>query len=563
MAAALGAGGGAGAGDDDFDQFDKPGAERSWRRRAADEDWDSELEDDLLGEDLLSGKKNQSDLSDEELNDDLLQSDNEEEENFSSQGVTISLNTTSGIVTSFELSDNTNDQSGEQESEYEQGDDELAYHKPEEQELYTQEYPEEGQYEGHDAELTEDQIEYGDEPEEEQLYSDEVLDIEINEPLDEFTDEEYLQAYGGQQGLQVREDCEAEDDLDEITDSQVASETHEGGMETLELQKDIKEESDEEDDDDEESGRLRFKTERKEGTIIRLSDVTRERRNIPETLELSAEAKAALLEFEERERQHKQGRYGSRRGGRRGGSLMCRGMGDQRRDNSERGRMKEHRPALLPTQPSVVAHSPRLIPPPQPQPPPPPPPPPPQQQPIRSLFQQQQLQPLLPLQHPHHPSPPQGVHMPPQIETPRMMLTPPPVTPQQPKNIHINPHFKGTVVTPVQVPLLPVPSQPRPAVGPQRFPGSPEFPQHTPGPVPNSFNQPPRLPLQDQWRAPPPPQERDPFFLGVSGEPRFPSHLFFGTAKSSSTAASSHAPEQQPSCSYSESLTVHSAWTSF
>lgn len=26
--------------DDDFDQFDKPGAERSWRRRAGDEDWD-------------------------------------------------------------------------------------------------------------------------------------------------------------------------------------------------------------------------------------------------------------------------------------------------------------------------------------------------------------------------------------------------------------------------------------------------------------------------------------------------------------------------------------------
>lgn len=71
-------------------------------------------------------------------------------------------------------------------------------------------------------------------------------------------------------------------------------------------------------------------------------------------LELSAEAKAALLEFEERERQHKQGRYGSRRGGRRGGSLMCRGLGDQRRENSDRGRMKDHRPALLPTQPPVV-----------------------------------------------------------------------------------------------------------------------------------------------------------------------------------------------------------------
>uniref|UniRef100_A0A481BNN0 RNA-binding protein 33 isoform X4 n=1 Tax=Sus scrofa TaxID=9823 RepID=A0A481BNN0_PIG len=431
MATALGAGGGAGAGDDDFDQFDKPGAERSWRRRAADEDWDSELEDDLLGEDLLTGKKNQSDLSDEELNDDLLQSDNEDEENFSSQGVTISLNTTSGMVTSFELSDNTNDQSGEQESEYEQGEDELVYHKSDGSELYAHEYPEEGQYEGPDAELTEDHMEYVEEPEEGQLYNDEVLDIEINEPLDEFT----------------------------------------GSMETLELQKDVKEESDEEDEDDEESGRLRFKTERKEGTIIRLSDVTRERRNIPETLELSAEAKAALLEFEERERQHKQGRYGSRRGGRRGGSSLCRGVGDQRRESSDRARGKEPRPALLPTQPPVLTHSPRLIPPPQPQPPPPPPPP-PQQQPIRSLFQQQQLQPLLPLQHPHHPSPPQGVHMPPQMEAPRVMMTPPPVTPQQPKNIHINPHFKGAVVTPVQVPLLPVPSQPRPAVGPQRFPVS-------------------------------------------------------------------------------------------
>lgn len=70
--------------------------------------------------------------------------------------------------------------------------------------------------------------------------------------------------------------------------------------------------------------------------------------------ELSAEAKAALLEFEERERQLKQGRYGSRRGGRRGGSVMCHGMGEQRRDNNDRGRMKDHRPALLPNQPSAM-----------------------------------------------------------------------------------------------------------------------------------------------------------------------------------------------------------------
>ncbi|KAG8506122.1 RNA-binding protein 33 [Galemys pyrenaicus] len=560
---------------DDFDQFDKPGAERSWRRRAADEDWDSELEDDLLGEDLLSGKKNQSDLSDEELNDDLLQSDNEDEENFrmeqsacfqasalqpdrsppaspeppgrtqhaslagrvrggrccsagpagtrgsvcvsrvplsvlssSSQGVTISLNTTSGMVTSFELSDNTNDQSGEQESEYEQGEDDLVYPKSDGSELYAQEYPEEGQYEGHDAELPEDHIAYEGEPEEGPLYNDEVLDIEINEPLDEFTPETWA-SLGSPVMLLLL----------------VALG---GGMETLELQKDVKEESDEEDDDDEESGRF----------LTHLPSFQ---------TELSAEAKAALLEFEERERQHKQGRYGARRGGRRGGALLGRGAGDQRRDHGERGRVQAHRPALLPTQPSVVVtslshsargrplrapgrssgrrqgwlrrgrparvrllgpravgcfygafqrvlglgaaisllapdkaysgqargsghrvptrvlsgptHSPRLVPPPQPQPPPPPPPQPPQQpppqppqqQPIRSLFQQQPLQPLLPLQHPHHPSPPQGMHMPPQVETPRVMMTPPPGTPQQPKNIHINPHFKGAVVTPVQV----------------------------------------------------------------------------------------------------------------
>lgn len=47
---------------------------------------------------------------------------------------------------------------------------------------------------------------------------------------------------------------------------------------------DVKEESDEEEEDDEESGRLRFKTERKDDTVVRLSDVASKRRNIPETL---------------------------------------------------------------------------------------------------------------------------------------------------------------------------------------------------------------------------------------------------------------------------------------
>ncbi|XP_054847844.1 RNA-binding protein 33 isoform X2 [Eublepharis macularius] len=523
MAGALGGGGGGGA-DDDFDQFDKPGAERSWRRRAGDDDWDSELDDDLLGEDLLTGKKTQSDMSDEELNDDLLQSDNEEDQHFSTQDVAISLNTTSGMVTSFELSEGANDPSVEQDSEYEQGEDELAYDKSDVPEEYAEEYAEEGQYGGPEAELTEDQIEYGEDQGEEEIYNDEVLDLEINEPLDEFPDEDYMQSYSEQQVMEEQEEYVAEEELEEVANTQTPpNESEEAVMENLELQEETKEESDEEDDDDEESGRLRFKTERKEGTIIRLSDVTRERRNIPETLELSAEAKAALLEFEERERQLKQGRYGSRRGGRRGGPLMCRGMGEQRRDN-ERGRLKDHRPALLATQTTVTSHSQRIF---------------PHQQPIRNLFQQQPpppLQGLLPIPPQHHtpPPPPQGIHMPSQLETPRILMTPPPpVTSQQPKNIHINPHFKGTVVTPVQVPLLPVPTQPRPAVGPQRFPGPPDFQQNPPGPVPANFSQAPRLPLQDQWRGPPPPppplpppppQDREPFFMG---EPRFPSHHLF------------------------------------
>ncbi|KAK9395777.1 RNA-binding protein 33-like [Crotalus adamanteus] len=144
-------------------------------------------------------------------------------------------------------------------------------------------------------------------------------------------------------------------------------------------------------------------------------------------------------------------------------------MGEQRRDSNERGRIEDHRPALLPTQTAVMTHSDRIF---------------HQQQPIRNLFQQrqqqqqpqqqqQQSQGLLPVPTRHHTPPPpsQGIHMPSQVETPRILMTPS-VASQQPKNIHINPHFKGTVVTPVQVPLLPIPTQPRPAVGPQRFPVS-------------------------------------------------------------------------------------------
>lgn len=63
----------------------------------------------------------------------------------------------------------------------------MVFHKSTVSELYVHEYPEGSQYRGPDPELTNEHLEYVEEPEEEPLYNDEVLDIEINEPLDEFT----------------------------------------------------------------------------------------------------------------------------------------------------------------------------------------------------------------------------------------------------------------------------------------------------------------------------------------------------------------------------------------
>ncbi|XP_075068226.1 RNA-binding protein 33 isoform X2 [Mixophyes fleayi] len=469
-------------GDDDFDQFDKPGAERSRRRRATDDDWDSELEDDLLEEDYLPGKKISPDLSDEELNDDLLQSDEEEPDkaNYSSQGVTVSLNATTGEMSSFDLSKSMNEECAAEEVEFQEAD-----HEEENENLETG--PEDlvdESYEETYAELVDEQGEYGDEE-----TTDEVLELEINEPLDEFQEEEYSQSYKKEE---ANEEQYMEDASEDAAEAQApANESEEVRVESQELPPDSKEESDEDDDEDEGGGRIRFKTERKEGTIIRLSDSTRERRNIPETLELSAEAKATLMEFEEMERQRKQGRYGSGRGGRRGGGnyQMPGGMRGPRNDYNDRRNLR-NRAA---------------------------------QGPIQSLFLQQHIQPLLPMPRSRNPSS-DGLPSPQQQEKSRMgtgrMVTPPK---QQSKNIHINPHFKGNVA-PVQVPLLPVPNQPRQAMGPPRYPGMPEF-SHVPNPVPGNFNQPPRL--QEQWRNPPPPPpqpEREPFFMG---EPRFPNHHIF------------------------------------
>ncbi|XP_040290094.1 RNA-binding protein 33 isoform X2 [Bufo bufo] len=478
--------------DDDFDQFDKPGAERSRRRRTKDDDWDSELEDDLLEEDFLPGKKPSLDLSDEELNDDLLQSDEEELDlvNYSSQGVTVSLNATTGGISSFELSKSVNEECVAEGVEFEEEETEEAYEETEELETVTEDVVE--TYEESYTELADEQVEY-----EEEGTTDEVLDLEINEPLDEFQDEEYSQSYKRQKVSEEQEQYveETPEDVQDQEPQELVTEPEEVLNESQELPADTKEAFDEDDEDEEEedSGRIRFKTERKEGTIIRLSDTNRERRNIPETLELSEEAKASLMEFEEMERQRKLGRYGSRRGGRRGGNYgMSRGMGDHRNDNDRWNLRDRHN-----------------------------------QGPIRTLFHQQQhhhIQPLLPMPRSRNPSSSDRLQSQ-QSEKSRMgnntlLATPP----QQPKNIHINPHFKGNV-TPVQVPLLPIPNQSRPPMGPPRFPGMPDF-QPTSSPVPGNFSQPPRL--QEPWRnpppPPPPPPKREPFFMG---DPRFPNHHMF------------------------------------
>ncbi|XP_043920719.1 RNA-binding protein 33 [Protopterus annectens] len=516
------------AGDDDFDQFDKPGAERSRRKRTGDEEWDSDLDDDLLGDDLPSAKKNLSDLSDEELNDELLQSD-EEEESYSSRDAVLSMNSSDNLK-SFDLSSSAisltatevKDPSFEQQDTtgvYEEGEEEKEGVATVETEEYAQVYyaGEEEELEGAEAEMTEDQIEYVEQDEE--LSNDEVIELEINETLDdEFQDEDYVNPETTTDVLSYEVEGKNvtafSDNVQEMSYEAEAEESQE--LDDSEVA--VKEESDEE-EDEEEPGRLRFKKERKDGTVIRIIDPTNKRRNIPETLELSEEAKAKLLEFEEKERQRKQLRSGQRRGGRRGAinSLFHRPV-EGRRINSGRGRMNDQTVPLMSVPVSQQNH-PQMMPPHH------------SQLPTSGLFQNQQPQPLFP---PHRHLRPMHHGMPPlhQLEPPRMLMPPPP-TPQQPKNIHINPHFKGPVTSSMQVPLLPLPpEQPKLVLEPPRFPGSSEFQPHPPGPLPGNFTQVPRLPPPpppplEQWRGPPPPLPQDrnqPFFIG---DPRFPGQQLF------------------------------------
>ncbi|XP_041669683.1 RNA-binding protein 33 isoform X2 [Cheilinus undulatus] len=542
----------ANAQDNDFDEYDKPGAERSRRRRGED-DLESDLEEDLLDDDWLSGKKNSSEVSDEELNDDLLQSD---EEDINMSGQDVSLNATYSLGTSYGQQDNsqeadyTDDVVNLGAEGYEGGDvGEEGDYQQEGEETYTEDYSQVD-----NSEMQEDQMDYtGEQAETDDGYQDEVLDIEINEPLDgEFQDDEYQTSYdepldehGVQQEAAPAEEEEVgegeqqeEEDEDTARGSEVpdTEEVENEAFPEAEAKED--EDEDEEDEEDEESGRIRFKSERKDGAVARLADVGSNRRNIPETLELSEKAKQDLMQFEEQERQKRQNRYGGRgrggRGGRGRGGFPPFGMGDFR---GHRGRMNDQRHPLMGNMgmqqssrmpPSHQLHQQQLHS--QQHHPSRPRGPPPFQDHGRPLAQQP-LQPLIPPHMSHRSQP-----LRPQMEPPpRIMSSPPPNYPQHhqqqppaPKNIHINPHFRGPTASSVQVPLMPpAQSQPRPAVGPQRFPGPGDFQQHMSG----NFGQPQRPPHHmEPFRNQPPqgPQDREPLFIGERTEStRFPGqHMF-------------------------------------
>ncbi|TKS87665.1 RNA-binding protein 33 [Collichthys lucidus] len=545
----------------DFDEYDKPGAERSRRRRGEDDDLESDLEEELLEEDWLSGKKNPSEVSDEELNDDLLQSDDED---VNMSGQDLSFNATYSLGASYDQQGNLQEADftddivnlgaeGCEEGDVEQEGEEGYQQEGEE---YTEGYSQDD-----NAEMPEDQMDYiGEQAEGDDGYQDEVLDIQINEPIDgEFQDDEYQTSYDDQpvdeHGVQQEEALEGEEEAVGREEQQEEEEEDaaEGsqGFDTEEVEneavreEEMKDESDEEDEEDEESGRIRFKSERKDGAVVRLADASK-RRDIPETLELSEKAKQDLMEFEEQERQKRQNRYGGRgrgggggRGGRGRGGFPPFGMMDFRGGN--RGRMNDHR---IPLMGNMGMQPSSRMPPPhhlhqqqlqsQQHHPSRPRGPPPFQEHGRPLAQQP-LQPLIP-PHMTHRSPP----LRPQMEPPpRMMSSPPPNFPQhhqqqqqqqppQPKNIHINPHFRGPTSSSVQVPLMPpAQSQPRPAVGPQRFPGPGDFQQHMSG----NFGQPQRPPHHmEPFRNQPPqgPQDREPLFMGERTEStRFPGqHMF-------------------------------------
>ncbi|XP_068603910.1 RNA-binding protein 33 [Brachionichthys hirsutus] len=554
-----------------FDEYNKPGAERSRRRRGEGDNIESDLEEDLLEDDWLSAKKNPSEGSDEELNDDLLQSD---EEDVNMSGLDVNLDPSYSFSTSYDQQDNF------EEAEY--TDDVVnlgaeGCNEGEEEEVGYQREGEEGYTEGYGqdeiTEMPEDQATYADEQMEgDDGYPDEVLDIQINEPIDgEFQEDDYQTSFADQPVDMQQTEVSREEVGGEEHQEEERKNTAESSQvfDTEQVENETKEESDEEDEEDGESGRIRFKSERKDCTVVRPADASA-RRNIPETLELSEKAKQDLMEYEEQERQKRQNRYGVRggrggiRGGRGRGVFSPYGMADFR---GNRGRMNEQMLPLMGNMgkqlPSSRMPLPHHL----------------HHQQVQSQhhhllrprgphsFQehgrpltQSPLQPLIALRMAHR-SPP----LRPQMEPlPRMMSSPPPnfpphhhhqqqqqqpSQPSQPKNIHINPHFRGPSSSSVQVPLMPpAQSQPRPAVSPQRFPGPGDFQQHMSG----HFGQPQRPPHHvEPFRSRPPPQipqEREPLFMAEHAESmRFPGqHMFDHQGPGSPMNSGPNLHHQQP-----------------
>ncbi|XP_048868337.1 RNA-binding protein 33-like isoform X2 [Brienomyrus brachyistius] len=266
---------------DDFDECDEPGGTR-WCEWMRDDDNSgslivpqSELEGDFFEDEWLAPKQTLSDMQDEELDDDLLHSDNDSP----SPGVTAGLDST------FDPNSQTSTKVGRP------GGDEGPGVVREDDRAGT--------------------------PTDGGVSAEDVVDIGIGGSLDN-----EFQVDDGFSGVirsvpiavKVQETVEDEADRGETSEAVSEEEENERWIEELKGKPELSEEEDEE--EDQESHRLRFKTERKDASAVPLSAVADKRRNIPETLELSEEAAAALY-FQATARTR--GRLGGRgRGGRTG-----------------------------------------------------------------------------------------------------------------------------------------------------------------------------------------------------------------------------------------------------
>ncbi|XP_033106161.1 RNA-binding protein 33-like [Anneissia japonica] len=329
--------------------------------------------------------------------------------------------------------------------------------------------------------------------------------------------------------VDVKEEEQSEDKVDEVIKNESS-------------------ESEEEEDEQEESGRGRFKSER-QPSVVSLPSV-RGKRDIPETLEISKEAKEKLDAFnrrKEEERHSKRNRRGGR-GGRGGppqryghsqrggytphggnsqrGGFSQHGGPPQRKDTSQYGGpgqrggyqsqmrfpgpgqsgMRPHQ-GLRGNQPMRGQHpqqgaqhvpmgmNPTMF---------------GQQEQIRPQIDQQRQRPLL-MPRPQMPQQQPPGHQRPRIET-SPQTVPQQETPEshQPKKIHINPHFKGAVQVSSHGPTwnnpnlaVSGPATSSPAV-PPRMPNQNRPPdqynrQHVP--PSSSWNQAPRLTPAQTWTS--------------------------------------------------------------